>query len=166
MVLERNTIIDGLIAHSSEEQKQVWGLREGITESLQQKTLVKKFDVAVPVAGMLAFLKDVESTFNGGNYEFDLYIFGHYGDGSPHLNLLKRAETKPDRFLSEYDRFHRDLFTLLLKHEGSISAEHGVGILKKEWVKYSRSQEELRIFKLIKTAFDPHGLLNPGKVMD
>ena len=165
-IIDDGIILDGMLAQSSSDQGQIWEIREGITESLQKTAPVKKFDVAVPVAVMCAFLDDIQALVKKGNYDFDLYLFGHFGDGSPHLNLLKRPSTSLETFQSEYKRFNDALFPLLMRHHGSVSAEHGIGLLKKDWVTYSRTPEELRLFKLIKAAFDPEGLLNPGKVID
>lgn len=165
-VVEEGLVLDGLLAHTSEARKNVWAVREGITESLQHAAPVKKFDVAVPVNKMVPFLRDVEKLFAKEKYKLDLYLFGHYGDGSPHLNLRKPEKISMEEFLLEFNRLEKDLFPVFKSYNGSISAEHGVGILKKHWVTYSRSLEELRLFKAIKTAFDPLNLLNPGKILD
>lgn len=165
-LVEEKIVLDGLLAQTSEERKYVWSLREGITESLQQLAPVKKFDVAVPVNQMVSFMNEVEQLFREKQYRMDLYLFGHYGDGSPHLNLLKREGTSLEDFQTEYTRLEKDLFPLFKRFGGSISAEHGVGILKRHWVTYSRSKEELRLFRAIKKAFDPLNLLNPGKILE
>lgn len=165
-LLKDQIVSDGWIAHSSEEQKEVWGLREGITESLQQTPPVKKYDVSVPVRALVPFLKSVEEVFQKHRYGIDLFLFGHLGDGSPHLNLLKPKAVGLDKFLADCAEFEGMLFELLKKFHGSVSAEHGVGLLKKHWLLFSRTPEELRLFKAIKKAFDPRGLLNPGKVID
>lgn len=165
-LLEEGIVLDGLLAQTSEERKSVWGLREGITESLQKTAPVKKFDVAVPVSQMVSFLNEVEAVFKKNQYQMDLYLFGHYGDGSPHLNLLKPQTLSMEVFQQEYLRLEQDLFPLFKKYHGSISAEHGVGILKKHWVTYSRSKQELQLFQGIKSVFDPENLLNPGKLID
>lgn len=165
-IVEDGIVEDGLLTQTSEERKEVWGLREGITESLAHLSPVKKMDVAVPVKDMVRFLNEATKTIIENEYALELYLFGHYGDGSPHLNLLQKEGTSIEEFHKEYLRLEKDLFPLFKRYKGSVSAEHGVGILKKNWVTYSRSPEELRIFKGIKSVFDPLGLLNPGKVID
>lgn len=165
-LMEAEVVSDGWIAHSSDEQKEIWGLREGITESLQRTPPVKKYDVSVPVRALVAFLKSVEDSFEKHHFKISLFLFGHMGDGSPHLNLVKPDGVSLDEFLQDCNRFEVVLFDLLKKFHGSVSAEHGVGLLKKHWLLFSRTPEEIRIFKAIKHAFDPKGLLNPGKMID
>jgi FAD/FMN-containing dehydrogenase len=165
-VIESEVVEDGLSAESSESQKEVWGLREGITESLQMSGLVRKYDLCVPVDSSAHFLKKAEALYSKMKMRSELYVFGHYGDGSPHLNFLNSAPLEVARFHEEVDRFEQELYPLLLKNRGSISAEHGVGILKKNWVLYSRTPQELSLYRGIKHTFDPEGLLNPGKIME
>lgn len=165
-ILSGNTVKDGLMAQSSEEEKQVWGLREGITESLAKTSTVRKYDVAVPVKMMVSFLTEAVEIFKKGNYQLDLYLFGHFGDGSPHLNLLRPANLSIQAFDEECQRLEKELYPLFKKYKGSASAEHGIGLLKKSWVKYSRTPKELEFFRSIKKAFDPKGILNPGKLID
>ena len=130
---------------------------------------VIKYDVAVPVKNMVSFLNEVEALFKKENYKVDLYLFGHFGDGSPHLNLLQLKDTTKEQFEAECKKIETSLFPLIKKHQGSASAEHGIGILKKSWLTYSRSSEELQLFKAIKKAFrkkslEYHPDKNPGKV--
>lgn len=165
-VMAKNILSEGMMAQSPREAAECWKLREGITESLQKKNRVKKFDVAVAPHRMAEFLSTVEGWFATQKFCFDLYLFGHWGDGSPHLNLVKKAEASDDAFQRDYLELEKWVFATLLRFKGSVSAEHGVGALKKHWLTFSRSPEELRIFRAIKAAFDPKGLLNPGKVMD
>jgi len=164
-MLEKGIVQDGLLAKSDSEQEQVWGLREGITESLQAKAPLRKYDVSVPVRRISAFLKAAQAELSSGKYAIDLFLFGHLGDGSPHLNLARPDNATREKFDADCDVFEKTLFALLKDHGGSISAEHGVGILKKHWLTFSRSAAELRLMREIKRAFDPHSLLNPGKVV-
>jgi len=164
-LLESSVVQDGLSADSSESQREVWGLREGITESLQMSGLVRKYDLCVPVSQGAEFLKEAEGLYSKLKMRSSLFVFGHYGDGSPHLNFLNSAGLIPQEFHQEVDRFEQELYPLLLKYRGSVSAEHGVGLLKKNWILYSRTPAELQLYKSVKKAFDPMGLLNPGKIL-
>ncbi len=164
-MLEKEIVMDGMLALSDSEKEQVWGLREGITESIQATAPVKKYDVSVPVRKIGTFLQATEELLKVGSYGFELYLFGHLGDGSPHLNLVKHPETSMEKFGTDAAAFEKVLFPLLKNNGGSISAEHGVGLLKKHWLEYSRTPAELRLFRAIKKSFDPRGLLNPGKVV-
>jgi FAD/FMN-containing dehydrogenase len=165
-ILGSGFVIDGAIAESSADKKQFWSLREGITESIALSGPVKKYDVSVSVNKMAALIADVESFLSSHNFHFDLYLFGHLGDGSPHFNLLKHSKASAEDFEKDATLFESRLFELLKNCSGSISAEHGVGLLKKDWVTFSRSAAELRLYHSIKDAFDPKGLLNPGKIVD
>ncbi len=166
IALEKGLVLDGTIAESSQESRSLWTLREGITESIARTGPVRKYDVAVPVAQTSRFLSDAQTLFDGMKLPIDLYLFGHLGDGSPHLNLVKQESASVESFIQGFERFEKALYPLVKSYQGSVSAEHGVGLLKKSWLLYSRTPAELEIFRQIKRAFDPKNLLNPGKVID
>jgi FAD/FMN-containing dehydrogenase len=165
-VLESGGVADGLMAESAEDRHAAWALREGITESLALTSTVRKHDLSLPVRQVVPFIEEVEAHARAKGYQLDLYFFGHYGDGSPHINLLRPSGVEMPRYLADAVRFDEDLFALLKRYGGSISAEHGIGCLKKSWVTFSRTPAELRLMRAIKAAFDPKGLLNPGKILD
>ncbi|NDC23836.1 MAG: hypothetical protein EB078_03355 [Proteobacteria bacterium] len=159
-------VVDGLIADASESQKEVWALRESITESLQMSGAVRKYDLCVPVKKAADFLDEAQALFEKLNLPIELYVFGHFGDGSPHLNFLNAQNLPIEDFHREVNRYESELYPLLKAYSGSVSAEHGVGILKKNWVLFSRTPQELRLYKAVKQVFDPNGILNPGKIID
>lgn len=163
-ILTGDIVTDGLIAQSSAEKQDVWGLREGITESIALTNEVRKYDTSVAVSQMVPFLKEAEKLLLSMNLQVDLYLFGHFGDGSPHLNIVRRDTVDHEGFIADCDRLEKELYPLIKKWGGSASSEHGVGILKKSWVELSRSSTEMALFKSIKAAFDPNHLLNPGKI--
>lgn len=165
-VLGADFVKDGLWAQSSSERKEVWGLREGITESIALTQEVRKYDTSVAVGNMVDFITEAELLFNSLKLGADLYLFGHFGDGSPHLNVVRRDTVDHKTFVEDCDRFEKELYPLIKKWGGSASSEHGVGLLKKTWVEFSRSPEEMALFRAIKKAFDPNHLLNPGKIFD
>lgn len=165
-ILASPHIVDAMLAESSEDRKAVWGLREGITESLARTARLRKHDLSVPIHSVADFLKDVQDAVRKPKRAIDIYLFGHFGDGSPHVNLLAPPGVKDAVFDRDCDLFEPTLFSILQKYHGSISSEHGIGLLKKKWLSYSRSKTEIEIFKSIKAALDPKGLLNPGKVFD
>jgi FAD/FMN-containing dehydrogenase len=96
----------------------------------------------------------------------ELYVFGHIGDGNLHVNALKPESMSKEDFLERAKRADQDLFALVTKHRGSVSAEHGIGLLKKQALPFSRTPAELALFRGIKHTLDPQGLLNPGKIFD
>ena len=92
--------------------------------------------------------------------------FGHIGDGNLHLNILKPTDLSTDEFKARCDTVSPKIFDVVQEYGGSISAEHGVGLLKKSYLHYSRSVAEVDIMRGIKRVFDPDGILNPGKIFD
>ena len=92
--------------------------------------------------------------------------FGHVGDGNLHINILKPENMEKEIFLQKCKTVNDILFSIVNKYGGSISAEHGVGLLKKPYLHYSCSEEELKYMKAIKKIFDPKGLFNPGKIFE
>ena len=92
--------------------------------------------------------------------------FGHIGDGNVHVNILKPKDMEMNDFLNEVHKVDDILFQEIKALGGSVSAEHGVGLVKKKPLNYTRSKEEIEIMKAMKQAFDPNLILNPGKVFD
>ena len=159
-------IRDGVLSQSRKDAAALWQLREGISESLGRRGLLHKNDVAVPVANIGAFAHDVEEVFRRDYAPFSVYVFGHLGDGNLHINVLKPPSMAKDAFLAATRQTDTALFTLIRKHQGAVSAEHGIGLLKKHALPYTRTAEEIALFRAIKGAFDPQGLMNPGKLVD
>ena len=101
------------------------------------------------------------------NYpDFEICWFGHIGDGNLHLNILKPADLSKDEFFAKCQVVNKYVFDTVKKYDGSISAEHGVGMTKKPYLEYSRSAEEIEYMKALKKVFDPNGIMNPGKLFD
>ena len=112
------------------------------------------------------FLADVDALITTEYPEFKIVWFGHIGDGNVHLNILKPEDWSIDAFKSKCDQVSPKIFELVSKYQGSVSAEHGIGLLKKAFLQYSRSPLEIDIMRSIRHAFDPHDILNPGKIFD
>lgn len=165
-MLEKGLAQDGTIAQHSSQARDLWALREGISESLSATGLPHKNDVALPIAGLDAFCKDLEGEFEKLYAGWEICLFGHVGDGNLHINIMKPDNMDKPAFFAKTKEADRDLFGLVQKHHGSISAEHGIGMLKKPFLGFSRSPAELAVMKQVKRALDPNGILNPGKVLD
>jgi FAD/FMN-containing dehydrogenase len=165
-LLEQGLAVDGVLAQSSREAAELWALRESISETLSRTGLPHKNDVALPIAELLPFCAALEQFFSARYAEWEMFVFGHIGDGNLHINVMKPAALSVDEFRARTHAVDHDLFRLVQAHRGSISAEHGIGLLKKEFLGYSRAPAELALLKAIKRALDPHGILNPGKVLD
>lgn len=157
---------DGMEARSSEEARRVWKIREGIAESLGLIAPYHKNDVSVPVAALEAFLAEYQALCETKFPQLAPYTFGHIGDGNLHINTLNTKKLPETEFFALTKPFDEALYALVKKHGGTISGEHGVGLLKKNHLHFTRSPEEIRLMRELKKVFDPYGLLNPGKVLN
>ena len=163
-VVERELVLDGTVAATKAQARELWTLREGISESLSATGLPHKNDVSLPIARLAAFVGELEALFAARYEGWEICLFGHIGDGNIHVNVMKPDDMDEQTFLAHTHEADRHLFTLVQKHGGSISAEHGIGLLKKEWLPYTRSAAEIAIMRELKRVLDPKGILNPGKV--
>ena len=134
--------------------------------SLAATGLPHKNDIALPVARLEAFCADLDALLAARYPGFEIALFGHIGDGNLHVNIMKPDDMPKDEFLRHTHHADPLMFDLVRKHRGSISAEHGIGLLKKDYLSYSRSPEELALLKALKRLMDPNGILNPGKIVD
>jgi FAD/FMN-containing dehydrogenase len=165
-LFEQGLILDGTLAQNSSQASELWALREGISESLSTTGLPHKNDISLPVAALEAFCVELDAIF-GANYpDWEICLFGHIGDGNLHVNVMKPDSLEKAEFLKQTSAADHAMFTLVQKHRGSISAEHGIGLLKKPYLGYTRSRGELALLKTLKRALDPRGILNPGKIVD
>ena len=162
---EKAWVKDGVLSQNLTQAQEIWSLRENISESLSGYQPYKN-DVSLRISKMTAFLKDLDKLLASQYPEFENVLFGHLGDGNLHINILKPETWEREAFIKECEKVNETLFSLIQEYEGSISAEHGVGLLKKEYLPYSCSREEIEMMKGIKKTFDPAGILNPGKIFD
>lgn len=164
-VFERGLAVDGVLGQSVAQSAELWALREGISESLSATGLPHKNDISLPVAALEAFCAELDAVLAARYPGWELCLFGHIGDGNLHVNIMKPDDLARDAFLARTHDADRDLFELVRRHRGSISAEHGIGLLKRDFLGYSRSTGEIAVMTAMKQALDPRGLLNPGKVL-
>jgi FAD/FMN-containing dehydrogenase len=165
-LFESAAVTDGTMAQHATQAAAIWALREGISESLSATGLPHKNDIALPIAGLEAFTADLERLIGEKYPTFEVCIFGHIGDGNLHVNIMKPDDLAKDAFLARTHEVDEAIFTLVRAHRGSISAEHGIGLLKKPFLHYSRSEAEIDAMRAMKKALDPNGILNPGKIFD
>ena len=155
---------DGVISRSDAQAKSLWALREGITESIAAHTPYKN-DLSVRVRAAPAFLAEVDRLVAKRYPDFEVCWFGHIGDGNLHLNILKPPHLTVAAFQEHCAAINPALFEVVRAHGGSISAEHGVGLAKRDFLGYSRSEAEIAIMRTLKRALDPNGVMNPGKLL-
>ena len=165
-LFERELVTDGTQAQHSAQAADLWTLREGISESLSATGLPHKNDVALPITELTGFCADLERFFEESYPGWEIALFGHIGDGNLHVNVMKPESLSREEFLARTHEADHAIFELVQKHSGSISAEHGIGLLKKDYLHYSRSPGEIAIMRSIKRALDPRNLMNPGKILD
>ncbi len=164
-IVERGLVVDGTLAAGLDQARALWELREGISESLSATGLPHKNDVALPIAALPAFCDELEAVFEARYPGWEICLFGHIGDGNLHINVMKPDAMSKEGFLARVHDADRAIFELVRAHGGSISAEHGIGLLKREWLGYTRSDAEIALMRALKRVFDPKGILNPGKVL-
>jgi FAD/FMN-containing dehydrogenase len=157
-------VVDGVIAHSLAQNAELWRLREGITESVARHCPYKN-DIAVRVSHVPAFLERMQDLFEREYPRFEVLWFGHLGDGNLHVSILQPADMESEAFEVECGRVTRQLGGVLQEFGGSVSAEHGVGTLKKPYLHYTRTEAEIQLMRQVKRIFDPAGILNPGKLL-
>ena len=162
--MENGDILDGLISQSREQANQFWQYREGISESIAHYSPYKN-DIAVKVSLVPEFMNKLDDLVREHYPQFELVWFGHIGDGNLHLNIIKPNDMSIADFQTECETVNKHVYGLIQEMHGSISAEHGVGLIKKPYLSYSRSETELKIMQGIKQVFDPNGVLNPGKLV-
>jgi FAD/FMN-containing dehydrogenase len=163
---DQGLILDGTRAQSAQQAAELWALREGISESLSATGLPHKNDVALPICALEAFCGELEAVFAAKYPGWEICLFGHIGDGNIHVNVMKPDDLDVGEFRQRTQAADHDLFALVHKLHGSISAEHGIGLLKKPYLGYTRSAAELTVLRALKQALDPLGILNPGKIFD
>lgn len=164
-VLTEGLVADGVLARTSAERRSLWGYRENITESLGHLGLMHKNDVSVEVARLPEFVQGIQEAV-APHYPGAVFLFGHLGDGNLHVNVMKPQAMEPATFWESCRRADVHLYQLLAALRGSISAEHGIGLLKKHNLHFTSGLTEIDTMRRIKRALDPSGLLNPGKVFD
>lgn len=161
--LERGWISDGLLAQSPQQARDFWRLREDISEASAAYQPYKN-DISVKISDVPKFLQEMNDILRKNYQDIDVVWFGHIGDGNLHINMLKPPALADQKFLERCHEVDKLMFAMIEKFGGSISAEHGVGLMKKPYLQHSRSAAEITIMKQIKTIFDPDGILNPGKI--
>jgi FAD/FMN-containing dehydrogenase len=163
--LERGTVLDAALAQSERERGAFWRLREHIPEAQRLDGASLKHDVAVPIAALPAFVARGAAWVRAHVPDGRLVAYGHVGDGNLHFNLNQMPGADPGIFLARAPAVQRAIHDLVAEYGGSFSAEHGIGRLKVEELERYTAPVELELMRLIKHALDPHGILNPGKVL-
>lgn len=163
--LENGWITDGVQAQTPQQAKDLWRLREDISEATAPHTPYKN-DISVRISKVPEFLEEMDQIITTNYPQFEVVWFGHIGDGNLHINILKPSAMAVPEFLAACKDVDTFMFAMIEKFRGSVSAEHGVGLTKKPYLRKTRSAVEVELMRGIKRVFDPDGILNPGKLFD
>jgi FAD/FMN-containing dehydrogenase len=160
---DRGLVEDAVLAGSAAQAKALWKLRESISESQKHEGGSIKHDISVPVSRIPAFLREALAAAEKLIPGIRPVPFGHVGDGNLHFNFTQPVAMDKEAYLAKWEALNRVVHDIVIAHSGSISAEHGIGVLKREEGRRFKSAVELDLLRRIKQALDPKGIMNPGK---
>jgi len=157
-------VTDGVLSHSEKQAADLWQLREGISESIAPYTPYKN-DLSVRISVMPEFIDRVDALVAASYPDFEVCWYGHIGDGNLHLNILKPEDLTVEGFFERCHDISARIFSEVSARAGSISAEHGVGLLKRDFLSFTRSDADMTLMRQLKRVFDPNQIMNPGKLL-
>jgi glycolate oxidase len=160
-VMEQFDCGEILFADSSLQKEQLWKMRRAVGEAVKSNSVYKEEDTVVPRAELPKLLKGVKEI--GQKHGFNSVCYGHAGDGNLHINIIK-GDMSDDAWNNDLHIGIRELFELTVELGGTISGEHGIGLVQKNYMDIAFTDENLNLQKGIKTLFDPKGILNPKKM--
>jgi FAD/FMN-containing dehydrogenase len=163
--VERNLVVDATIAESIEQGKAFWRIRDMFGEVQRYAGGSIKHDVSVPVAAVPAFISEANEAVTKFIPGTRPLPFGHLGDGNIHYNVTQPEGADKDEYLKRWDDVNAVVFAVVKKYGGSISAEHGVGVVKRDILPSVKDPVALDLMRGLKRMLDPNGILNPGKVL-
>ena len=162
---EDGVAVNAVIASSGDQVQRLWRMRESLPEAQKNLGAGIKFDVSVPVSRVPEFIlsatKFCEETIEGAR----VVVFGHIGDGNVHFNLMQPEAADVATFLGRGAEITTRVYDIAAELDGSFSAEHGIGMLKKDELERYKSPVELQLMRTLKQTLDPHNIMNPGKVL-
>jgi len=163
--LEADLIADAVVSSSETQRLALWAIRERLSEAQKPEGGSIKHDVSVPVAAIPEFIKAankvVERLIPGARP----VPFGHFGDGNIHYNISQPVGADKEEFLARWEELNEAVYEVVLAYKGSISAEHGIGVMKRDLLARVKDPVVMGLMKTVKNALDPKGIMNPGKVV-
>jgi len=162
--LDEALVADGVIAESGTQAKELWHIREAIVEAQNYSDSIKH-DVSVPVSRAAEFIIRASAGMTEMLPGIRPMAFGHVGDGNIHFNLTQPEGADTDAYLARWQEFNDIVNGVVRELQGSISAEHGVGLMKREEIAHYKSPIEIELMRRLKHALDPANIMNPGKLV-
>lgn len=163
--MSRGLVTDATVAQSGSQRQELWSIRELIPEAQKPEGGSIKHDIAVPVSKIPHFITEADAAVSRFMPGARFVTFGHMGDGNLHYNVSQPVGMDTAAFLGTWNAMNGVVFEVVLKHGGSISAEHGMGRLKAHHMPHIKSPVELQMMRGLKRMLDPNGILNPGRVL-
>jgi FAD/FMN-containing dehydrogenase len=163
--LEKGVIDDAAVAASQEQRAAFWLLRESLSEVQGKEGGSIKHDVSVPVGATPEFLREARAAVEAFMPGARVVSFGHLGDGNIHFNVSQPVGADKAAFLARWEAMNEVVHAIVARFHGSISAEHGIGQLKRELLGQTKDPVALDVMRALKATLDPRGILNPGKVL-
>lgn len=161
-VVEQFQIDDILFADTEDEKNALWKMRRSIAEAVKANSIYKEEDTVVPRYELPKLLEGIK--FIGKKYGFKSVCYGHAGDGNLHVNIIK-GNMSDENWQTEVQKGIKEIFELTVSLKGTLSGEHGIGYVQKEFMTIAFSKTHLELMERIKFVFDPNGILNPGKIL-
>ncbi|MBF02890.1 MAG: FAD-binding oxidoreductase [Flavobacterium sp.] len=161
-VLEQFEIDEVLFADTEDQKNALWKLRRAVGEAVKSNSVYKEEDTVVPRYALPILLKGVKDA--GKKYGFHTVCYGHAGDGNLHINIVK-GDMSDENWITEVPKGIVEIFELTVQLKGTLSGEHGIGYVQKDYMPLAFNATELSLMKGIKKLFDPLGILNPGKIL-
>jgi FAD/FMN-containing dehydrogenase len=163
--MEAGLLSDAAVAQSEAQRQMFWRIRETIPEAQRQEGASIKHDVSVMISRLPAFMEEGAAIVKRLAPTARLVAYGHLGDGNLHFNVTVPMGGDGKTFLASAPAINEAIHDLIAEYRGSISAEHGIGRLKREELEHYKSSADLEVMRAIKDALDPNGIMNPGKVI-
>lgn len=163
--VERDVITDAVLATTLSQAQELWALRENISEAQSHAGASIKHDISVPISQIAGFIEHGSAALEAVFPRTRLIVFGHLGDGNLHFNVSAQTSIDDASLLAHQPAINRIVHDLVAACDGSISAEHGLGVLRRDEARRYKSALELQLMRSIKRALDPTGILNPGKML-
>lgn len=160
-VLEAFDVGEILVADTEKQKNDLWLLRRNVGHAVKSNSIYKEEDTVVPRAELPTLLKGVKEI--GSRYNFKSVCYGHAGDGNLHVNIVK-GDMSDDDWQHKLPEGIKEIFRLCVSLGGTISGEHGIGLVQRPYISIALNEVQLRLMRGIKELFDPHGILNPGKI--